>query len=307
MAEEISNQAQDLPRFASQLRKTTFPKLKPSTLIFAGSGDSYAAAVFAQELSRGRAVASDPYELMRSIERTKGKNLVMVSVSGRTRANIDLARRAKRFARIRIAITANPDSPLAKECDEILPLEYRRAEMLTAGTISFTCSLIACSFLLRQLPTTVSVRAILGKAAHWVTSQMSAETRSFVLLGSSVNYALSIYGAAKIREAMGTKAEAEYPEQLGHARLFTIDRRRDTIVCISSHKDQTRQVHKLLKKNGFRTSLLAIPDDNIVQTSLKVAIYLQQLALLFARKREMRKCAFLSDSRTLELSSKLIY
>src|SRR6266568_7101738 len=127
MAEEISNQTQDLPSFASQLRKTNFPNLKPSTLIFAGSGDSYSASVFAQELSRGRAVASDPYELMRNIERTKGKNLVIVSVSGKTRANIELARRAKRFARRRIAITAYPDSPLAKESDQVLPLEYRRA------------------------------------------------------------------------------------------------------------------------------------------------------------------------------------
>src|SRR5437879_7897447 len=147
MAEEISNQARDLPSFASQLRKKHLPELKPSSLMFAGSGDSFASAVFAQELSRGRAVASDRYELMRNIERTKGKNLVIVSVSGKTRVNIELARRAKRFARRRIAITANPDSPLAKESDEVLPLKYTRAEMLTAGTISFTSCLIACAFL----------------------------------------------------------------------------------------------------------------------------------------------------------------
>src|SRR5438094_1033741 len=226
MAEEISNQALDLPSFASQLRKKHLPKLKPSSLIFAGSGDSYAAAVFAQELSRGRAVASDPYELMRNIERTKGKNLVIVSVSGKTRANIDLARRAKRFARRRIAITANPDSPLARESDEVFPLKYTRAGTLTAGTVSFTCSMIACAFLLRQLPRIVNAKTTLGKAAHWATSRTSVETGSFVFVGSGVNYALSVYGAAKVREVLGIKAEAEYPEQLGHARLFALDMKR---------------------------------------------------------------------------------
>jgi len=307
MAEEMSNQTRDLPSFASQLREKPVPKLKPSSLIFAGSGDSYAAAVFAQELSRGRAVASDPYELMRNIERTKGKNLVIVSVSGKTRANIDLARRAKRFARRRIAITANPDSPLARESDEVFPLRYTRAGTLTAGTISFTCNLIACAFLLGQLPRTVNARTTLGKAAHWATSQTSVETGSFVFVGSGVNYALSVYGAAKVREVLGTKAEADYPEQLGHARLFAMDKKRDCIICISSAHDQARQVQELLDKSGFRTSLLAISDHNIVLTSLKIAIYFQQLALVLARKRGMKECAFLSDSRMLELSSKMIY
>ena len=307
MAEEISNQARDLPSFASQLRKKHLPEPKPSSLMFAGSGDSFAAAVFAQELSRGRAVASDPYELMRNIERTKGKNLVIVSVSGKTRANIELARRAKRFARRRIAITANPDSPLAKESDEVLPLKYTRAEMLTAGTISFTSCLIACAFLLGQLPRTINANTTLEKAAHWATTQISVRTGSFVFVGSGVNYALSTYGAAKIREVLGTKAEAEYPEQVGHARLFAMDKKRDCIICISSGQDQACEVQKMLDKSGFRTSLLAIPNHNIVLRSLKIAIYLQQLALVLAQEREMKECAFISDRRMLELSSKMIY
>ncbi len=307
MAEEISNQTQDLPRFSSLLRETRLPKLKPSSLIFAGSGDSFAAAVFAQELSRGRAVASDPYELMRNIERTKGKSLVIVSVSGKTRASIDLARRAKGFARRRIAITAHPDSPLARESDEVFPLKYTRTGTLTAGTVSFTCSMIACAFLLGQLPRTVNAKTTLGKAARWATTQISVRTGSFVFVGSGVNYALSIYGAAKVREVLGTKAEAEYPEQVGHARLFATDKKRDCLICISSGQDHARQVHKLLDKRGFRTCLLAILDNNMVLRSLKIAIYLQQLALVLAQKREMNDCAFLSDSRMLELSSKMIY
>src|SRR5947209_14475112 len=62
MEEEISYQVLDLPRFASHLRRAHLPKLKRSSLVFVGSGDSYAAAAFAQELSKGEAVASDPYE-----------------------------------------------------------------------------------------------------------------------------------------------------------------------------------------------------------------------------------------------------
>src|SRR5436190_9780990 len=125
MAEEISNQTRDLPSFASQLRKRHIPKLKPSSLILTGSGDSYAAAVFAQELSQGESAALDPYELLTNIRRIRGKNLVIISVSGRTKTNVKLARKAKGMAKETIAVTANPKSHLAKECDQTLQLKYQ--------------------------------------------------------------------------------------------------------------------------------------------------------------------------------------
>src|SRR3989449_8316790 len=152
MAEEISSQTQDLPGFASQLRKKHLPKLQPSNLIFAGSGDSYAAAIFAQELSQGESRASDPYELLTNISRIRGKNLVVISVGGRTKTNIELVRKAKRMARETIAVTANPESLLARECDQTLQLKYRTTGILTSGTVSFTTSLLACALLLGSLP-----------------------------------------------------------------------------------------------------------------------------------------------------------
>src|SRR5712691_838716 len=217
MAEEISNQTQDLPSFASQLRKTSFPKLKPSTLIFAGSGDSYAASVFAQELSQSQAVASDPYELLTNIKRTRGKTLVIVSVSGRTRTNVELARKAKDIATNMITITANPESPLAKECDETLQLKYRTTGILTSGTVSFTTSLLACAFLLGNLPRIVEVKTVLADTAYLATNLKQASEGTYLFTGSGVNYALSLYGAAKVNEVLGTKAEAICHEQLGHA------------------------------------------------------------------------------------------
>jgi len=307
MEEEIWNQVEDIPRFASRIRKLGFSKFEPSTLIFAGAGDSYATAVFAQEFSSGQAVSSDPYELLKNISIVKGKNLIIVSVSGKTQANIDLARRARKFARKRIAITAGNDSSLAKECDESLLLEYGSSGVLTAGTISFTCSLIACASLLGQLPKTLNVREALEKAENWGTSQVSIGTGSFLFIGSGVNYALSMFGAAKVREVLGAKAEAEYPEQLGHTRLFTINKKRDTIICISSGQDKARQIYKLLDKNGFRTNLLAVPPDKAVQASLSVAVHLQQFALRLAKRRGMTECAFLADPWRLELSSSMIY
>src|SRR3989454_12481536 len=187
MAEEISNQTSDLPSFASQLRNTHLPKLQPSTLIFAGSGDSYSAAVFAQELSQGESTASDPYELLTNISRIRGKNLVIISVSGRTKTNIELVRKAKRMARETIAVTANPESPLAKECDQTLQLKYRTTGILTAGTVSFTTSLLACALLLGSLPRTVQIKTAFTDDALWASNLKQASKGSFLFTGSGVN------------------------------------------------------------------------------------------------------------------------
>jgi glucosamine--fructose-6-phosphate aminotransferase (isomerizing) len=307
MEEEISNQAQDLPRFASQLRNEHSLKLKRSSFVFAGSGDSYAAAVFAQELSHGEAVASDPYELLSNIPRVKGENLVIVSVSGRTRTNIELARKTRRIATKRIAITANDESPLAVECDETLQLKYRNTGILTSGTVSFTTSLLACAFLLGNLPRTVQVETGLTETFHLATNLKRAMVRSFLFTGSGVNYALALYGAAKINEVLGTKAEAMYPEELGHAKLFTIDKKRDAIVCIPSGRDKAMKTYELLRKNGFQSSILGPPGRNLVNRSLKTAIYLQRFALSLAKRRGIKESAFLTDKNRLRLSNRMIY
>jgi len=307
MEEEISNQVLDLPKFASHLRKARLPKLKRSSLVFAGSGDSYAAAVFARELSNGEAAASDPYELLTNIRRTRGKNLVIISVSGRTRTNVELARKASGIATSTLAITAHPESPLARECDETLRLGYRTAGTLTSGTISFTTSLLACAFLLGSLPGTIELGTTLGAADVWARNLKPMEKVSFVFAGSGLNYALCLYGAAKINEVLGAKAEAAYPEQLGHAMLFSINEEQDLIICLSHGRDKARQFYELLRKNDFQSSMLAVSGNDAVLRSLKIAIYLQQLPLSIVKRKRMGQCAFLSDRKKLKLSNKMIY
>ena len=307
MEEEISNQVLDLPRYASHLRKAQPPRLKRSSLVFAGSGDSFAAAIFAQELSKGEAVASDPYELLTNIRRTRRKNLVIISVSGRTRTNVELARKANGIATRTLAITAYPESPLAKECDETLLLEYRTAGTLTSGTISFTASLLASAFLLRNLPRTIKLGTTLGAADLWATNLKLGGKSSFVFAGSGLNHALSLYGAAKINEILGAKAEAVYPEQLGHAKLFSVDRERDLVICLSNGRDKAKEFYELLRKNGFQSSMLAISGNDAVLRSLKIAIYLQQLPLAISKRKRMAESAFVSDRKKLRLSSKMIY
>lgn len=174
MKEEIRSQIEDLPAFASELREDRgFRHLDPSRMIFTGSGDSFASSLFAHYLSGMQVFAADPFELQLYPKVTKNKTLFITSISGRTRTNIQLARAVKGLAKKRVAITANPESPLGKECDDIIRLRYRGTGILTSGTASFSASLLAVASLIRRLPRLDSLRAMERHAAEWAEALWS--------------------------------------------------------------------------------------------------------------------------------------
>jgi len=166
---------------------------------------------------------------------------------------------------------------------------------------------LACAFLLRSLPGTVRVKTTSNDAAFAETNLRRGGKGAFVFTGSGVNFALCLYGAAKINEVLGAKAEALFPEQLGHAKLFSIDRKHDHVACISSGRDKAKETHQLLIKEGFQSSIIAFQDSQMVNRSLSIAIYLQRLAFSLAKREGIKECAFLSDKSRLRISNSMIY
>jgi fructoselysine-6-P-deglycase FrlB-like protein len=306
MEEEIENQIEDLPNYAHELNHDYRPS-DPSDLIFTGAGDSLAGSLFAHYLSDGEAGAYDPFELQLYPSLTRDKLLFLTSVSGMTQANVLLARKAKRLAKRRIAVTADQQSPLAKECDDTIQLSYRSSGVLTAGTVSFTTSLLALASTVTRLPELRSLEELNVRARNWAEHLRSLPHAGFMFVGSGIGYALSAYGAFKIHEVLGQPADHQQTEQLGHSKLFSL-RRTDNIVCVGTHNDQkTRQLSSRLSADGFRSHLLNLNAENRIIAALQAAFTLQHLAVSLARRRGLRECHFLSDENRLRLSSRLIY
>ncbi len=307
MEREIENQPDDLAGFADLLRMHPIAPLNASSTIFTGSGDSYAAAVFARELGEG-ARAEDPYELSTSPARARRRSIVLISVSGRTRANIELARRVRGKMKKIIAVTSSAESPLARICDGSIILQYRKAGPLTSGTASFTTSLLACARLLDTLPARLRLDMSLEKAREWARSVRLSTRGLCLFVGSGVDRALAEYGACKVQEVLGSKASAAYPEQVGHAQLFSLDRARDNVVCIDSYGGgKMRELSNGMSRSGFRVHRIFLKGEDIVARSLAISFHLQYLALFNARRKGMTECAFLQDKELLKLSSRLIY
>ncbi len=309
MDQEIHHQVEDLPAFARELGKDhRFRRLDPSLMIFTGSGDSFASSLFAHYLSRMQAFAADPFELQLYPQVAKNKTVFITSVSGKTRTNIQLAWKIKGVAKKRVAITANPGSPLAKECDDVIQLPYRSSGILTSGTASFSASLLAVASLIRQLPKLDSLRIMEKRAAQWARPMWVHPRGAFLFLGSGTGYSLAMYAAFKIHEVLGLPAHYQHTEQLGHSQLFSIQEKTDNLLFLAPSSDQkTTEMYRVLSKNGFHAYLLKSGIHDPILATLQVMFYLQHLTLNLGRKMGLQECAFLADKKRLALSSRLIY
>jgi fructoselysine-6-P-deglycase FrlB-like protein len=309
MDQEIHNQVEDLPAFASELGKDhRFRHLDPSRMIFTGSGDSFASSLFAHYLSQMQAFAADPFELQLYPRVTKNKTLFIISVSGKTKTNIRLARKVKRVAKKRVAITANPKSPLAKECDDLIQLRYRSPGVLTSGTASFSATLVAVASLIRRLPKLDSLPIMERRAAEWARRRRVHPRGEFLFVGSGTGYSLAMYAAFKIHEVLGLPAQYQHTEQLGHSQLFSLKENQDNLFFLApSLAEKTSEVFRVLSKTGFNAYLLKSDRRDPILTALQVMFCLQHLALNLGRKTGLQECAFVTDRRRLALSSRLIY
>ncbi len=309
MEQEIHNQVEDLPAFARELGKhDRFRYLDPSSMIFTGSGDSLASSLFAHYLSQMQALAADPYELQLYPRMTRNKTLFITSVSGKTRTNIQLAKRVRGLAKKRVAVTANPESPLAEECDDLIQIRYRSSGILTSGTASFSATLLAVASLIRQLPKLDSLRTMGRQAAECARRLRVHPREGFLFVGSGTGYSLAMYAAFKIHEVLGLSAQYQHSEQLGHSQLFSLRKKSDNLLFLSPSSDEkTSEVFRVLSKSGFNAYVLKSDRRDPILAPLQVMLCLQHLALYLGRMMGLQECAFETDKKRLALSSRLIY
>lgn len=308
MEKEIEFQVDDLPQYQSYLETVERPSPR-ERLAFLGCGDSLAAALAAQHISGHATIALDPNEAMLNPRELNGRRLFAVSVSGRTSANIRAARIAKKRGCRVTAITANPTSKLAKEADDLIELRFRSAGALTSGTVSFTTSLLACFHMVGVEPDLASLGSVLRSAKKWSRSSRPAVRATTFFLGSGVSYALALYGAAKIHEVLGTRAQAQHTEQFSHMELFSLTPR-DAVVIIDSEAtpDPTgERLFSQLKEANYRAFRLHSEGREESAASVATALHLQALAHEAARSRGRRSVSFAEDRRRLRLSDRMIY
>src|ERR671912_20840 len=308
MQAEIEYQVQDL-------HKLDLSSSPVSDSLFVGSGDSYIAGLAAQYFSGSHAICCYPIDIIKNPLLVKSRNLVNVSISGNSQANNLAAKIAKKHGVSTVtALTARSSSRLAKSCDQTIELKYRNTGVSTAGTISFTASMIKCISLTTQLQLPSDLRKIYNRAekqAKQVISKIdnkrSRRRSSYFILGNSQLHAIAMYGALKFNEVFGARATAYSTEEFCHSPLFSIKETDHAIVLGDDDDDaNSSRLSKRLNEEGFSSLHVGFKSTGI-ELLLQATFFIQLLVLKLARRYGLTSCHFLKNKKLLRVSSDFIY
>jgi fructoselysine-6-P-deglycase FrlB-like protein len=306
MQAEIEYQVQDLHKL-----ELSSPV---GNCLFVGSGDSYIAGLAAQYYSSSHAICCSPIDIIKNHLLVKRRNLFVVSISGNTQANILAAKIAKKYGVGTIsALTAKSSSRLAKSCDQTIELKYKNTGITTAGTISFTLSMIKCISLSTELQLPSNIRKTYSRAEKQAKQAISKiddksnnSNTSYFILGNSQLHAIALYGALKFNEIFGAKAIAYPAEEFCHSPLFSIKDTDQTIVLGGDAYDNSRKLSKRLNEEGFSSVHVGFKSTGI-ELLLQSTFFIQLFVLKLAQKYGLTSCYFLRNKKLLRVSSDFIY
>jgi fructoselysine-6-P-deglycase FrlB-like protein len=289
-----------------------------SNCLFVGSGDSYIAGLAAQYFSGSRAICCSPIDIIKNPLLVKRRNLFVVSISGNTQANIIAAKIAKKHGVGTIsALTARSSSRLAKSCDQTIELKYKNTGITTAGTISFTASMIKCISLSTELQLPSNLRKMYNRAENQAKQAISkiddksnSSSTSYFILGNSQLHAIAMYGALKFNEVFGAKAMAYPTEEFCHSPLFSIKETDQAIVLGGEEDDDdddnSSKLSKRLNEEGFASVHVGFKPTGI-ELLLQATFFIQLFVLKLAQKYSLTSCYFLRNEKLLRVSSDFIY
>jgi len=283
------------------LQEQALPPLDRNCL-FVGSGDSYVAGLVAQHVSSRRAICCYPTDIIQNPSIANGRNVYIVSISGSTRANILAARVARRKGARTTAITARPASKLGRSCDETIELKYKSAGVTTAGTVSFTSSLLACTSLAAKIRLPAGLVSIYRQAeskAKYVVDKI--HNNKYFLLGDGNLYPVAVYGALKFNEVFGARAVPYPAEEFCHSPLFSL--KKDDQILLMGRGERLDQ---RLNREGFSSVHVDFKGEGI-GLMLQSVFFIQLLMLNLAQRRGLTSCYFLNNSKLLKTSSDFIY
>lgn len=255
--------------------------LKLDKAYVTGAGDSYAVALTIEGKTKGRFRALDSFEALFYDELELP--LVIISVSGRPKSNILLAKKFKGKTKIYV-ITANEESELSKLADYIILIPYKPNQTLP-GTLSFLMSLSAVYSL-----------ANVDEDKERDHNVIKLSNSPF-FVGFGENYGIAYYAKLKLAEIFGYSSNSEKFEQFCHSPIFMTDKRQ--IILLRSGIEREEEL------------IRSVDYTEIAATKCKGAFcnaYAIIRSIIYKMKIEnWDKIYFLENKKILGVSSHMIY
>jgi fructoselysine-6-P-deglycase FrlB-like protein len=273
--------------------------------IYVGSGDSYAAGLFTEYLTDHKCRCYSPSDLSNS-RLPRDRTYCFVSVTGKTRANIEVAERASQAGAKTVAITFNENSKLAQVCDKTVHPKIKRANTPIAGFGSFVANVVTC---LR-----VAGISVPKKFDGWYKNAVKLSQNLFesmilpddtvFILGNNMLYPLAIYTSFQMAEFFGFAAVAHKLEEFCHSPIFGLKKTHNVWVLGQKEEHVYKRISKL---EGRQISYFELYNEDIISQIFESIFFVQNLILLMAEKHGYTEQKYLMMKDVLKVSSDIIY
>ena len=307
METEIGYQIEDLEKL-----ELPRPQARFDHCVITGSGDSYVASLVTKYVSSYNAICCHPMDIVFNPAIVRNRKVYLVSLSGSTRATIRAAKVAKKTALRTIAVTARPESPLAKSSDDIISIRYNSTNIPTSGTIGFTASMLCCLSLVSKVDYLSNIKNIYEESivqADYLSNYKIKRSTSHIFLGNGIFFPAALYGSLKMNEVFGVRSLAYSLDEFCHSPIFSI-KNKDRIIIVGSDTrdlDVSKTIMNQLAEINIVTFYVDCRKRSMIEGLLKSIFFLQLYVVKLAVKNRLKDCYFLRNQRLLSLSSQLIY
>ena len=273
-------------------------------LIFVGSGDSYVSGLIAEYLSHHKCKCYSPSDLFNS-QLSKDRVYCFVSVTGKTKANISVAKRAAQAGCKTVAITFNENSKLAQVCDKTIHPRLKRAHTPTAGFGSFVGNTVTC---LQVSGITVPKKFKIWyqnavKISQNVLDSLVLPADKVFLLGNNALYPIALYSSFQMAEFFGTVAIAHKLDDFCHSPIFGL-KKSDNVWIFGQNEKRYRLG---LEGLGLLTSYIELYTSDELAQVFQSIFLVQKLMLLLAGRYGYTELQYLLKEDILKVSSDIIY
>jgi fructoselysine-6-P-deglycase FrlB-like protein len=297
----------DFSTHISKLGKVNNDKISDN-LIFVGSGDSYVAGLMVEYVTDHKCMCHSPSDLSNSRFKDD-KTYCFISVTGRTKSSISIARRASESGVNTVAVTMNKDSELARACKSIVPLDLKSAPTPITGFSNFTTSVVTCFQIAdikvpKKFDTWQNSGVNLShKLLRSTTLTDRLQDMIIFILGNNTLYPLALYTSLKMTEFFGTTAVAHKLEEFCHSPVFGIKKSHQLWILGQEEKP----VAQKLGQSGLKLSYIELYNQDILSQLFESIFFVQNLMLLLAEKYGYTTLKYLTMKEILKASSDIIY
>jgi len=272
--------------------------------IFVGSGDSYVAGLIVEYLTSHKCRCYSPSDLFNS-RFIKDNTYCFISVTGKTRANIEVARRASQEGVKTVAVTLNKKSDLAQICDEIVLPEIKRTDTPTAGFGTFVGNVVTCLQIAGlTIPQKFDIWHKKGvELSLNLLESMLLPNDTIYILGNNIQYALATYASLQMAEFFGSTAVAHKLEEFCHSPIFGF-KKSNHLWILGQNEDQIR---RRLNRLGLQLSYFELDNSDIFAQLFVSIFFVQNLILLLAEKYGYTELQYVKMKDVLMASSDIIY